>query len=110
MTDEVQMPAVFEWGAMVGYRGSQLMAAATVSQQWMHTGGDIRRQDAPFVSNRQNALRVGGVAMYPIPKLAPLAIKVAYAYTVLGRNVGQSKTLSAGLTYRFFQPKAVVTR
>jgi hypothetical protein len=109
-TDVVQMPALFDWGGMAGYRRSGLMAAATVSQQWMHTGGDIRRQDMPFVSNRQNALRVGGVVMYPIPKLAPLAVRVSYAYTVTGRNVGQSKTFSAGVTYRFFQPQAAVTR
>jgi hypothetical protein len=110
MTDVVQMPALFDWGAMAGYRRSGLMAAATLSQQWMHAGGDIRRQDMPFVSNRQNAFRIGGVVMYPIPKLAPLAVKVSYAYTVMGRNVGQSKTFSAGVTYRFFQPQAAVTR
>ena len=106
MTDRVHLPAVFEWGAMGGYRTATIMAAATVTQQQMYSGGDIRRQDMPFVSNQQNATRVGGVVMYPIPKLSPLAVKVAYAYTVLGRNVGQSKTFSAGLTYRFFQPKA----
>ena len=46
-----------------------------------------------------NALRVGGVVMYPLPKLAPLAVRASYAHTVTGRNVGQSNTLSlrAGL-------------
>jgi hypothetical protein len=108
MSDRVHMPALFEWSAMGGYRGPGLMAAVTLTQQRMFSGGDIRRQDMPFVSNRQNAARVGGVVMYPIPKLAPLAVKVAYAYTIMGRNVGQSKTFSAGITYRFFQPRMAV--
>jgi hypothetical protein len=69
--------------------------------QHMTSGGDIRRQDAPFVSNRMNALRVGGVVMYPLPKLAPLAVRASYAHTVSGRNVGQSHTVSFGLVYRF---------
>jgi hypothetical protein len=101
MTDQVHMPGVGDWGAMGGYRGPRLMAAATVHQQYMKGGGDIRRQDAPFVSNRMNATRVGGVVMYPLPKLAPLAVRVAYAHTVAGRNVGQSNTVSVGVMYRF---------
>lgn len=101
MTDRVPMPSVLDVGAMGGFRGPRLMAAATVTVQHMSSGGDIRRQDAPFVSNRMNALRVGGVVMYPVPKLAPLAVRGAYAHTVSGRNVGQSHTVSIGLVYRF---------
>ena len=102
MTDEVNMPPVLDVGVMGGFRGPRLMAAATVVVQHMSSGGDIRRQDAPFVSNRMNALRVGGVVMYPLPKLAPLAVRASYAYTVTGRNVGQSNTVSLGLVYRFY--------
>jgi hypothetical protein len=101
MTSEVDMPPVTDWGVMGGYRGPRLMAAATVMQQYQRSGGDIRRQDMPFVSNRMNATRVGGVAMVPIPKLEPLAVRASYAYTITGRNVGQSSTASIGLVYRF---------
>jgi hypothetical protein len=101
MTSEVDMPPVFDWEVMGGYRGPRVMAAATLMQQHMNAGGDIRRQDAPFVSNRMNATRVGGVVMYPLPKLAPLAVRASYAYTIAGRNVGQSTTLTVGLVYRF---------
>jgi len=45
---------------------------------------------------------VGGVVMYPLPKLAPLAVRASYAHTVTGRNVGQSNTVSLGLVYRFY--------
>ena len=101
MTDRVHLPGVGDWGAMGGYRTPRLMLAATLHQQYMKSGGDIRRQDMPFVSNRMNAARVGGVAMFPVPKLAPLAVRAAYAHTVAGRNVGQSHTLSLGVMYRF---------
>lgn len=102
MTNEVSLPAVLDVEVMGGFRGPRLMAAATVGVQHMSSGGDIRRQDAPFVSNRMNALRVGGVVMYPLPKLAPLAVRASYAHTVTGRNVGQSNTVSVGLVYRFY--------
>jgi hypothetical protein len=101
MTNVVNLPPVLDVEVMGGFRGPRLMAAATVMVQHMSSGGDIRRQDAPFVSNRMNALRVGGVVMYPLPKLAPLAVRASYAYTVTGRNVGQSNTVSLGLVYRF---------
>jgi hypothetical protein len=101
MTSTVSLPGVADYEFMGGFRGPRLMAAATVMVQHMANGGDIRRQDMPFVSNRMNAMRVGGVVMYPLPKLAPLAVRVAYAHTVSGRNVGQSNTVSLGLMYRF---------
>lgn len=101
LTSNVVLPPVVDWELMGGFRGPRIMAAATVMQQYMPSGGDIRRQDAPFVSNRMNALRVGGVVMCPLPKLAPLSVRVSYASTVLGRNVGQSDTVSVGLMYRF---------
>ena len=101
LTDQVHMPGVGDWEVMGGFRGPRIMAAATVVHQFMKSGGDIRRQDMPFVSNRMNALRVGGVVMYPLPRLAPLAVRVAYAHTVAGRNVGQSDTVSVGVMYRF---------
>jgi hypothetical protein len=51
-----------------------------------------------------NFARVGGMVMYPIPTLRQLAVQGAYAYTVDGRNVGQTTTMTAGLlyTFRFF--------
>ena len=98
----MSLPPVLDVGVMGGFRGPRLMAAATVVVQHMSSGGDIRRQDAPFVSNRMNALRVGGVVMWPLPKLAPLAVRASYAHTVTGRNVGQSHTVSLGLVYRFY--------
>jgi hypothetical protein len=104
MTDVVEMPEVFDWGIAGGYLKNDLNARLSFTQQRTLGGGDIRRQDAPFISNRMNFVRLGGMVMYPIPKLRQLAVQGAYAYTVKGRNVGQTTTVSAGVlyTFRFF--------
>jgi hypothetical protein len=101
MSDEVDMPNVFDYVLSAGLMKPGKMLAGSFSQQRTLGGGDIRRQDMPFVSNRMNASRVGVMAMYPIPKLESLAFQFAYAYTVTGRNVGQAHTFTTGLLYLF---------
>jgi hypothetical protein len=75
------------------------MATIAFEQQKTQSGGDIRRQDMPFISNRMNSSRLGGLVMYPIPRLEDLAVQVSYAYTLAGRNVGRSSTVTTGLSY-----------
>ena len=101
MSDTVDMPDVFDYVVSAGYARNGLMALATFSQQRTTGGGDIRRQDMPFVSNRMNFSRVGGMGMYPIPKLRGLAVQLSYGYILNGRNVGQATTFSTGLLYLF---------
>jgi hypothetical protein len=71
------------------------------SQQNTLGGGDIRRQDMPFVSNRMNFQKVGFLAMYYLPKPKNFAVRGSVQYTVAGRNVGQSTTFLGGLLYTF---------
>jgi hypothetical protein len=99
-TDEVPMPRVAEVGVTSGYNKHGLKAQGMVTTQRTRGGGDIRRQDMPFVSNRMNFSKAGGLVMYEIPKLGGLAGLFSYAYTFEGRNVGQSTTMSVGLMYR----------
>ena len=60
-------------------------------------GGDIRRQDMPFVSNRMDFVRLGGGAMYELPK--NFSVQLGAAQVLSGRNVGQSTTFTTGLMY-----------
>jgi hypothetical protein len=103
LTNEVQMPNVFDYTVSAGYRKHGLMAPFTFTQQRTQGGGDIRRQDMPFVSNRMNFSRIGGMVMYELPFLRPrsLAPMFSFNYILDGRNVGQSKTFSIGLMYTF---------
>jgi hypothetical protein len=101
MSDQVDMPNVFDYVVSGGYLKRGLMAAVSISQQRTLGGGDIRRQDMPFVSNRMNFSNVGAMLVYPIPKINALGLEFAYGYTFDGRNVGQATTFMAGLRYGF---------
>ena len=98
-SDQVDMPNVYDFIASAGYRKGGLNAHVAWWQLWTLGGGDILRQDAPFVSNRRNFSKLIGSLMAPIPKLEQLAAQVTYGYTVAGRNVGQSSTITAGVMY-----------
>lgn len=98
-TDEVKMPNVFDYSISVGFKNDNLMADLSFTNQDTQGGGDIRRQDMPFVSNRMNFSRIGAMVMYQVPKTNGLAVRAGAGYTVAGRNVGQSSSFSGGLMY-----------
>ncbi len=102
MSDRVDMPNTFDLMASAGYMKSNgFMTSVSFTQQRTLGGGDIRRQDMPFVSNRMNAFRAGGMVMYPIPKLESLAVHFGVGHTFDGRNVGEATTVTTGLQYTF---------
>ncbi|MCU0419703.1 MAG: hypothetical protein MUC38_08595 [Cyclobacteriaceae bacterium] len=98
-TNEVQMPNVFDYNADLGYLRNGLQLVVTYQQQNVLGGGDIRRQDMPFVSNRMNFSRVGALVMYYLPFHKNLAVRAMVNQTVAGRNVGESTTLLGGFLY-----------
>ena len=61
MSDQVDMPNVFDYVLNLGYMKNGLNANFAFSQQQTLGGGDIRRQDIPFASNRMNFIKVGGM-------------------------------------------------
>ena len=101
LSDEVAMPDVFSYTLSAGYLTPRLHVPISFSQQITRGGGDIRRQDMPFVSNRMNFQKVEALAMYYLPTPKNLSVRVAGTYAVNGRNVGQSTTITAGLLYIF---------
>jgi hypothetical protein len=101
LSDQVAMPDVFQFMVSAGYVRKNLHVPVSFTQQSTLGGGDIRRQDMPFVSNKMNFSRVDATVMYWLPRTKDLALKAQAAFTVAGRNVGQSTTLSAGLMYTF---------
>ncbi|MCC6540495.1 MAG: hypothetical protein IT162_23305 [Bryobacterales bacterium] len=98
-SDRVRMPSVFDYALSSGYIRRELVLSAGFSQQYTLGGGDIRRQDMPFVSNRMNASRVNLWAKIPLPRHDDLSFVAGYSYVLSGRNVGQSTTLTAGVMY-----------
>jgi hypothetical protein len=100
-SDQVPMPSVFDYAVSSGYIRGQLVLSGSFSEQRTLAGGDIRRQDMPFVSNRMNAARVGAWAKIPLPRHDDLSFVAGYSYVAGGRNVGQATTLTAGVMYLF---------
>ena len=99
LSSQVPMPNVVDYTVSVGYLKHDLNTYVGYSQQTTQGGGDIRRQDMPFVNNRVNFSRVTAMAMYPIPKINAVAFQFAAARILDGRNVGQSTTYTFGVLY-----------
>lgn len=102
-SDIVDMPNAVDYGGAIGWWNKKWTLKAEIALDGLYTTGgfDIRRQDAPFPSNKMNFTRLGGGVQY-----YPLSGKgfgvVAYGgYVLAGRNMGQSLVLSGGLTYQF---------
>ena len=98
-SNEVWMPNVLDYKVDVGYHKGPLQAELSYIQMNTLGGGDIRRQDMPFPSNRMNAQRVGALVMYYLPWPKGLAVRGNVNYTLAGRNVGQTTSIMGGLMY-----------
>ncbi len=101
MSDEVQMPDLFDFFVSSGYHKGSLQVELNYTQQNTLGGADIRRQDMPFVSNRMNYQKLGALVMYYLPVPRNVAVRGSLQYTVAGRNVGQSMTFLGGILYTF---------
>jgi hypothetical protein len=99
--DEVAMPDVFDYAVGAGFQGGGFQLPIMLVGQRTLGGGDIRRQDMPFVSNRMDFVRLQARAMYVLPRVRGVMLGAGFARTLTGRNVGQSTTLWAGLTTVF---------
>lgn len=97
LTNEVVMPNVVNYTFNAGVDLGNWRLPVSLIQQRTLGGGDIRRQDMPFVSNRMDFVKLGGGLMYGLPK--NLSVSVGAARTLSGRNVGQSTTFTSGLSY-----------
>lgn len=98
-SNQVAMPNQFQYTVTGGYLKRDLLLTGEFIQQQTRGGGDIRRQDMPFISNRMNYSRLGFRSQIPLPKLHKIQAWFADDYTIDGRNVGQSNTVTTGFMY-----------
>jgi hypothetical protein len=98
-TNEVSMPDVAMYRSTIGWQRG--IWCIPVGLTWQRTlgGGDIRRQDMPFVSNRMNHTTGHAELMVFIPGVSNLRLDLGAARTLTGRNVGQSTSFMTGFTY-----------
>lgn len=98
-TNEVQMPHVAHFTARAGYMQDHLILEAFFESMNTLGGGDIRRNDMPFASNKMLFNKLGFAGTYRPKGLKGLGFMVSASTTLSGRNVGQSNTLTASLLY-----------
>ncbi len=98
-SNEVVMPDVAEYRAAVGFQNARWCIPVGLTEQHTLGGGDIRRQDMPFVSNRMDFTTGHAEVMYFLPRVAGLRLDLGVMHTLRGRNVGQSTTIMTGFTY-----------
>lgn len=101
LNDQVAMPDVRDIQVSAGYQDKTWCIPVGFAQQRTLGGGDIRRQDMPFVSNRMDFTRVQARVMYTLPANPRVIVSTGAMRTLSGRNVGQSTTLVGGVTYVF---------
>jgi hypothetical protein len=98
-TNEVAMPDVAKYRGTLGWQRGPWCIPVGLTTQRTLGGGDIRRQDMPFVSNRMNATMAHAELMYFLPGVSNLRLDLGAAHTITGRNVGRSTSFMTGLTY-----------
>jgi len=99
LTNEVAMPDVFDYTVRAGFMKGSWMVPLSYTQQTTQGGGDIRRQDMPFVSDKFDYSKLDAFVMYTLRKPADLAFRVQVTRVLTGRNVGQSTAVGAGILY-----------
>jgi Putative MetA-pathway of phenol degradation len=104
LTNEVAMPNAMDYTLSTGFARGAWRVPLTIARQLTLGGGDIRRQDMPFVSNRVDFTRAGVDIHYMPGVLRGAELHAGVARVLAGRNVGQSTTLTSGLTYSFRMP------
>jgi hypothetical protein len=98
-SNEVAMPDVAEYRGTIGWQRGRWCVPVGLTTQRTLGGGDIRRQDMPFASNRMNFTTAHAELMYFLPGVSGLRLDLGAAHTLSGRNVGQSTMIMTGLTY-----------
>jgi hypothetical protein len=101
MTNQVAMPNVMDDALTAGVNRGRWRIPLTFAVQRTLGGGDIRRQDMPFVSNRMDFAKLDGSVMYTLSVPKDVSLRIGAAHVLSGRNVGQSTTLTTGVLYAF---------
>ena len=107
-SNQVAIPDVMQHQVRGGYCTYRFILEAVGTLYQTLGGFDMRRQDMPFPSNKQESTRVGLFSAYRIKPLADVQVMGSVMYAVAGRNTGQSITYSFGLFKNFGFTKEAV--
>lgn len=100
-TNEVAVPDALSFSPRIGFTNSRIIAEVYYDNFYSLSGNDIRRNDMPFPGNKMRSEKIGVFGLYRFGFLPGFGVVAGASYTTYGRNVGQSTTYTAGLTYVF---------
>jgi hypothetical protein len=98
-TNEVKMPDATYFNIRAGYRSSTWIVEAIADKWTTIHGFDITKNNAPFISNKMNATKLGIHIKYDTDFVNGLSFVADASTTVAGRNVGQSTNFGGGIFY-----------
>ncbi len=90
LSDEVRMPNLADYVIAAGYQRPGFLITLPYTTQRTLGGGDIRRQDMPFVSNRMNFSKLEARAQYTLPMF-----KVASVWLGASRVPAKNRSTSS---------------
>lgn len=110
-TNEVVVPDAVSFSPRLGFTNNDIIAEIWYDNFYSLSGSDIRRNDMPFPGNAMRSEKIGFSGLYRFGPVPGLGLTAGASYTTYGRNVGQSTSLTAGITYIFtvWNPKKPAT-
>jgi hypothetical protein len=102
-TNKVLPPNVVDVSGRVGFVNKYVQAEGFVESMTAQSGDDIRRQDAPFPTNKMDMTAAGAMAKghFFLKSGAFFSLFGQYSRVLAGRNVGQATTYTVGVQHTF---------
>lgn len=100
-SNEVVIPDALQHQVRGGYCTYRFIFEVVGTLYQTLGGFDMRRQDLPFPSNKQESTRLGVFSAYRVKQLGNIQLTGSVMYALNGRNTGQSLTYSFGLFQNF---------
>jgi hypothetical protein len=100
-SNEVQMPDLATFNGSIGYQKKYVIAEVMVDNMTTLGGFDMRKNDAPFPSNRMNSTDIAVHVKYTLPFNTHVSIDAVGSHVLTGRNVGQATGFMIGVYYVF---------
>jgi hypothetical protein len=97
---EISVPDAWDYVLRVGGSFKKFYADTWVQHQNSRTGTNIG-PGIPFPSNEVDFTKIGFTLFHPLPVLNHFGISLGTAFTLNGKNIGQSNRISAALVYDF---------
>lgn len=101
--NKVMVPNIMDLSGRVGFVNKHIQVEGFVENMTAQSGDDIRRQDAPFPTNKMDITIAGAMAKahFYTKGGAFFTVLGQYSRVLAGRNVGEATTYTLGLQHTF---------